>query len=641
MVVADSPEWLPPGFTVKTKYRSGKKFKYYLHVATVSKVDAISEKTNDSAWLPNGWTVEERRRKSGSAAGSSYKIYTELSTGSKFYSKASITRYLDDIARTDVITTQNNIDKVDDPLPDTSLHISPMRNIGSISLKKRKADSLIKIDNVDETVPGKLPQILSTTSTDGTYEQRRNGNSLVKKIDNVGEPFPGMSPQAISTANKDGIRKMKKKIGSFVTVAVECTTDVDLPEGWIKEIRTSKSGNKIRKDPFYTDPVSGYMFRSKPDALRYLKTNDIRSCACKPLKRELDDIKSMENRNHSSTQAKLKGQLFHGEESNVGAEISADSGMDTMKREEVDQENSNKSAEMGNNPEPESEVSKKGVKVMAVDAFTSSAGSDPLTNQQLPESGVRNKVGSRKSKKRESGTPLRISRRLAGSEPEMQLNLDLNEHSLRESTAKEVDASPIVPHVASDIPKTSNIQLAKEVVEKADIGGGETRQDVNQPKEVEKPPPTECSTVPEEQSGATATASTNPLVDGQQLHASQLCYDFGDTWTDPLEFALKTLKGELPIEDTLTFPSCFGEPLDTTFSQIDGCLKQSQFDVPINFQSEFPCHSESSKKQNAVDPAPATAPSSFSAHGFSCSGGFNLQPNAEVRKKDSQTKFNP
>ena len=325
-----------------------------------------------------------------------------------------------------------------------------------------------------------------------------------------------------------------------------------------------------------------------------------------------------------------------------GAKSPAESGTNTMKREQVDQENSNKVAEMGNNLEPESKVSKKGVKVMAVDASTSSAGSDPLTNQQLPESWGRNKIGSRKSKKRkESGTPLRISRRLAGSEPEMQLNLDLNEPSLRGSTAKEVDASSIVPHEASDIPKTSNIQPATEVVDKADLGGEETCQDVNNLKEVEKPPLTEGSTVPEEQSGATAIASTNPLVDGQQSHASQLSYDFGDSWTDPLEFALKTLNGELPIEDTLTFPSCFREPLDTTFSQIDGCLKQSQFDVPVNFQSEFPCQSESSKKQNAVDPAPATAPSSFSALSFSCSSDFNLQPSAGVRKKDLQTKFNP
>ncbi|XP_047982391.1 uncharacterized protein LOC125223330 isoform X4 [Salvia hispanica] len=247
-----SPEWLPPGFTVKIKHRSGKKLKYYLHVATgkkynsknevircaeennknlrvtplksadvkgpsVNKVDAVSEKTNDSAWLPNGWTVEERRRKSGSAAGLSYKVYTEISTGIKFYSKASVTRYLDDVARSDVITNQNNIDKVDNPFPDTYLHTSPMRNTRSISLKKRKTDSLIKIDNVDETAKEKLPQILSTKNTDGTHEQRRDGNSLVKQIGNVGEPFPDMSPQVVSTTNKDGIHKMKKKISSFVT----------------------------------------------------------------------------------------------------------------------------------------------------------------------------------------------------------------------------------------------------------------------------------------------------------------------------------------------------------------------------------------------------------------------------------------
>lgn len=34
----------------------------------------ISGKTNDFAWLPSGWTVEEKRRKSGSSAGLSYKV---------------------------------------------------------------------------------------------------------------------------------------------------------------------------------------------------------------------------------------------------------------------------------------------------------------------------------------------------------------------------------------------------------------------------------------------------------------------------------------------------------------------------------------------------------------------------------------
>lgn len=37
---------------------------------------------------------------------------------------------------------------------------------------------------------------------------------------------------------------------------------------------------------YYTDPVSGYVFLSQKDALRYLKSGDIRMCAMRPKKRD-------------------------------------------------------------------------------------------------------------------------------------------------------------------------------------------------------------------------------------------------------------------------------------------------------------------------------------------------------------------
>ena len=40
---------------------------------------------------------------------------------------------------------------------------------------------------------------------------------------------------------------------------------------------------------FYIDPVSGYVFRSKKDALRYVKSGDISACAIKPFKRQNQD----------------------------------------------------------------------------------------------------------------------------------------------------------------------------------------------------------------------------------------------------------------------------------------------------------------------------------------------------------------
>lgn len=40
---------------------------------------------------------------------------------------------------------------------------------------------------------------------------------------------------------------------------------------------------------FYIDPVSGYVFRSKKDALRYVKSGDISSCVIKPYKQQIQD----------------------------------------------------------------------------------------------------------------------------------------------------------------------------------------------------------------------------------------------------------------------------------------------------------------------------------------------------------------
>ncbi|KAJ4849126.1 hypothetical protein Tsubulata_042101 [Turnera subulata] len=54
-----------------------------------------------------------------------------------------------------------------------------------------------------------------------------------------------------------------------------------LPPGWTKEIKVTTRGHKIRKDPFYTDPVSGYIFRSLKDALRYVESGEVGRLAFK------------------------------------------------------------------------------------------------------------------------------------------------------------------------------------------------------------------------------------------------------------------------------------------------------------------------------------------------------------------------
>ncbi|KAK4422647.1 Methyl-CpG-binding domain-containing protein 13 [Sesamum alatum] len=648
MVDGKSPDWLPPGFTEKVKYKNGRKIKYYYNVATGAKyhskkdvltcataddgllgtpettkvdnsglssnkkVDAILDTTNDSpGWLPGGWTMEEKTRQSGPRKGSVYKVYTDLSSGSRFYSRAAVTRYLNTVDQPNTVTVQNKVHT---------------------------------LDNVDEPVRDVSPQGICMTSTGHIPEKKKKGS--IKTLDNVDEPSPDMSQQGISKTNTGHVPEKKKKSNSFETVAIESSAADDLPPGWIKEIVTSKSGKKIRKDPYYTDPISGYVFRSKLDALRYLKTNDIASCACRPKKRELDDLEMIKNKVVSTVPAseqlsEQKRQLFpelnDGGE-NSGAKFPAESEAKILKQM---QDNSNSNAETDKNPEPANEVPKRDTGVTAVDVAISSTVTDPLSEQKIAESGMEKQTDitplkSRTSKKRKDPSlPQRASKRLAGSKPEVQPDSVLNERSLRAASKRsfgsEVDtfSGPSVIASAS-IPLPSDVEPAKE----------ETLQEVESLDKVEKPP-TDDPAIPDGQTGT--QASENQQDDGKRPQESQLCYDFGDSWSDPLEFALKTLRGEIPIDDTLTFAGCFGEQVTIPYNQADGCLKPSQSDEPIIFQNDFGHHSESSKQQGAVNELPAN-PSSFSALGnisFQTCNGFNSQSSTEAVKKDSQTTFNP
>ncbi|XP_022159862.1 uncharacterized protein LOC111026151 isoform X2 [Momordica charantia] len=77
-------------------------------------------------------------------------------------------------------------------------------------------------------------------------------------------------------------RRTSKNVNSRSKVVIEHYKDEDLPPGWIKEIKIKEKADGIRKDPFYIDPKTGYVFRSKKDVLRYLETGKISRHAFKP-----------------------------------------------------------------------------------------------------------------------------------------------------------------------------------------------------------------------------------------------------------------------------------------------------------------------------------------------------------------------
>uniref|UniRef100_A0A452XC52 MBD domain-containing protein n=3 Tax=Aegilops tauschii TaxID=37682 RepID=A0A452XC52_AEGTS len=72
-----------------------------------------------------------------------------------------------------------------------------------------------------------------------------------------------------------------------------------LPDGWRKEVRPRKDGTK--SDPYYTDPVSGYEFRSLKDVQRYIESGDISKCNVRPKKRTAQDACITQNQDYTGT----------------------------------------------------------------------------------------------------------------------------------------------------------------------------------------------------------------------------------------------------------------------------------------------------------------------------------------------------
>uniref|UniRef100_J3LWE4 MBD domain-containing protein n=2 Tax=Oryza brachyantha TaxID=4533 RepID=J3LWE4_ORYBR len=48
-----------------------------------------------------------------------------------------------------------------------------------------------------------------------------------------------------------------------------------LPKGWVKELVFRKTKDAVRKDPYYTDPVSNYSFRTRRSAMLFVQTGKV------------------------------------------------------------------------------------------------------------------------------------------------------------------------------------------------------------------------------------------------------------------------------------------------------------------------------------------------------------------------------
>ncbi|XP_075487484.1 uncharacterized protein LOC142526781 isoform X5 [Primulina tabacum] len=540
---------------------------------------AVAAESSSVEGLPPGWIKEIRASKSGNKIRKD-PYYTDPISGYVFRSKKDVMRYLE------------------------------TNDIGSCAVtpKRREPDDLKLIEN-------KI------------------------NLDNSGESSlkPEASMKYKSMINAAYITEIKKNSQQpSPAVAIEIASTDGLPPGWIKEIKTSQSGDKIRKDPFYTDPVSGYIFRSKKDVLRYLETNDISSCASRPKRREIDCPSSIKKKTSSSPinkklskQLETKTKLFIGEESNANGEgvsstkTQAASKADTFTvasagsvslKEMFSCENSNKRFDMKMGPAHTEDCSKQGEKAMADVLAICSFINDTFTEEKFLDSEMENRTHGtqselRKSKKRRDlNLPLRASKRLAKSEPEMLSNVELSERTCRAATKRSSATSvPRVP-LPSDLGPTKKVaDHANAVVEtlrgedplnnvEKPLGEGNATLNEEPSNKVKNPLAEDDTNFKEQTVGKTNGKQPNDDVTSQD---TQPCYEFGDSWTDPcLEFAYKTLTGEIPLDDTSPFP-------EIRYNQ-DGGIQTLASEEPSMFESEIPPGFESTNQNNSVGNVPAS-----------------------------------
>uniref|UniRef100_A0A0V0J1C0 Putative ovule protein n=1 Tax=Solanum chacoense TaxID=4108 RepID=A0A0V0J1C0_SOLCH len=388
--------------------------------------EAVGRPNNSHEWLPPGWIVELKTRKSGSHAGAPYKVYIDPSTGSKFYSKPEVSKYLKTMK-------QNNIAGEGQIHGDGEV---------SSSNQKRSEDSK-NIRGGGQTRKSKRLKSDTDQASPGIEEGSFSKLKASQNFEEVGE-------QSCTTKRKkSGITRTTKTSPS---VAVDCDSADELPPGWKKESRQNDRGT--REYLLYTDPVHGYKFHSKKEVLRYLQTGDASRCARRPAKRNVasttkDDSPTTDDASLKKLGGFTTGRQFFSTDESKGGKFfgtcSPAQQVESSKKQpdcSVSDPNAiitSILAEINENHSFENVVEDAEIETVSVGVkqpLAVSTESDLLSEKQLLENeqekhSSKETQQSKKSRKTESlNLGRRVSKRLAGQNIEAAADLDLGERAL-------------------------------------------------------------------------------------------------------------------------------------------------------------------------------------------------------------------
>lgn len=183
-------------------------------------------------------------------SGKKDKYYFAPSSRLRFSSKAEVSRYLKTHEISDPTPEQMKTEEISNPEPEQK----QTQEISDSEPEQKKTQEISDLE----------PEQKQTQDI-SEFEPAQ------KQTQDISDP-----------EQEQKIRGSPKQSGKRKNVIVEEVIAEGLPPGWIKEIKVTKKGHKIRRDMFYTDPVSGYVFRSMKDVLRYLETGDLGRLAYKP-----------------------------------------------------------------------------------------------------------------------------------------------------------------------------------------------------------------------------------------------------------------------------------------------------------------------------------------------------------------------
>ncbi|XP_017235269.1 uncharacterized protein LOC108209063 isoform X2 [Daucus carota subsp. sativus] len=635
------------------------------------------KETNESPeWLPQGWSVESKTGDCGKRR----KVYTDPTSGLKFYSKPQVSRYLEKIngnSSLQIVISSNSsprivtgsandlcIDQSTESGPLLKPDVSPNHQgtfervidekfpagwVKEIRMRKTsdkhkdqfyidpvsgymfrsKVDALRFVETGDIKMCKCRPMKrdisdlnLISKSTPNDLDQSRGGRNFSKS--DFSEEHK---------TNQSNISEDPSVVkGSMSNDTFRKNSSEEIPPGWKIEYKTRKMANRIVKDPYYLDPVSGYEFRSKPDVLRYLDTGDINSCKIKPKKRDVNDLKTEENTFPSSAEAKKSGTTTKrqspGEimDNTIVSKsvVSPEAGRSRSRRKSVSVPKMDLSSPMMQSSQKISEPMNKESKGEETEIVNLSTANDIILSvindifnddevleseriMQETESAIKSRKETesaiKSKKKRVLNPPLRSSKRLAG----VNLN-NTGKSSLGESSQAlaggddETKADPLSHINASprEVPQQLKTPTEGEVADPTFIsnenilsyglnGSGEKPVDQSVTenqigKQVTEKLGNSLQKELAQNAGQQGDASENHLErqemekqnDGRNLSEQPpIEYPYME---DPcFEFAFKTLTGAIPVEENLSFQDYFKQEADTSQNEHNGHVGQPIF----------------------------------------------------------------